>query len=162
MGVITGLMGSGKTTLLCHLFGMAPPDLYTSTGVAERSLRNHVFVDPQVPIELVNDIVRFRYKRFECVSAKQVNLLERGIITEDLLKCAEISSHFKKDIYEVKDAIKLFCHTFTLAPLEMDTAEREYLMMCLLPAIPDEELNDYIFHCIQRLHTESLTQIAIP
>ena len=110
----------------------------------KKVLPNHVFVDPQVPIELVNDIVRFSYKSFECVSAKQVNLLERGIITEDLLKCAEVSSHFKKDIYEVKDAIKLFCHTFTLAPLETDTAEREYLMMCLLPAIPDEELNDYI------------------
>ena len=110
----------------------------------KKVLPNHVFVDPQVPIELVNDIVRFSYKHFECVPAKQVNLLERGIITEDLLKCAEISSHFKKDIYEVKDAIKLFYHTFTLAPLETDTAEREYLMMCLLPAIPDEELNDYI------------------
>ena len=32
-------MGSGKTTLLHHLFGMAPPDLYTSTGVAEQSFR---------------------------------------------------------------------------------------------------------------------------
>ena len=39
VGVITGLMGSGKTTLLHYLFGMAPPCLYTSTGVAERSLR---------------------------------------------------------------------------------------------------------------------------
>ena len=39
MGVITGLMGSGKTTLLYHLFGEPPPDLYTSTGVAEQSFR---------------------------------------------------------------------------------------------------------------------------
>ena len=39
VGVITGLMGSGKTTLLCRLFDMAPPDLYTSTGVAEQSFR---------------------------------------------------------------------------------------------------------------------------
>ena len=37
VGVITGLMGSGKTTLLCHLFGMAPPDLYTSLVL----LRSH-------------------------------------------------------------------------------------------------------------------------
>ena len=46
MGVITGLMGSGKTTLLYHLFGEPPPDLYTSTGVAERSFRgllHHTF-----------------------------------------------------------------------------------------------------------------------
>ncbi|CAI7988520.1 Insulin-like growth factor 2 mRNA-binding protein 3-B [Geodia barretti] len=39
VGVITGLMGAGKTTLLFHLFGLAPPDLYTSTGVTERSFR---------------------------------------------------------------------------------------------------------------------------
>ena len=39
MVVITGLMGSGKTTLLYHLFGEPPPDLYTSTGVAEQSFR---------------------------------------------------------------------------------------------------------------------------
>ena len=39
VGVITGLMGSGKITLLYHLFGEPPPDLYTSTGVAEQSFR---------------------------------------------------------------------------------------------------------------------------
>ena len=39
VGVITGLMGSGKTTLLYHLFGEPPPDLYTSTGVAEQYFR---------------------------------------------------------------------------------------------------------------------------
>ena len=39
VGVITGLMGTGKTTLLYHLFGLPPPDLYTSTGVAEQSFR---------------------------------------------------------------------------------------------------------------------------
>ncbi|CAI8024874.1 Mitogen-activated protein kinase kinase kinase 19 [Geodia barretti] len=39
VGLITGLMGSGKTTLLHDLFGLAPPGLYTSTGVAEQSFR---------------------------------------------------------------------------------------------------------------------------
>ncbi|CAI8005020.1 Probable serine/threonine-protein kinase DDB_G0271682, partial [Geodia barretti] len=39
VGVITGLMGAGKTTLLSRLFGLAPPDFYTSTGVAEQSIR---------------------------------------------------------------------------------------------------------------------------
>ena len=37
--VIVGLVGSGKTTIICRLFGIEPPKLYTSTGVAERSLR---------------------------------------------------------------------------------------------------------------------------
>ena len=40
VGVITGLMESGKTTMLHHLFGMTPPDLYTSTGVVEQSFRS--------------------------------------------------------------------------------------------------------------------------
>ena len=40
VGVITGLMGSGKTWLLSRLFNQLPPYLYSSTGVAERSLRS--------------------------------------------------------------------------------------------------------------------------
>ena len=40
VAVITGLMGSGKTWLLSRLFNQLPPDLYTSTGVAERSLHS--------------------------------------------------------------------------------------------------------------------------
>ena len=40
VAVITGLMGSGKTWLLSRLFNQLPPDLYTSTGIAEQSLRS--------------------------------------------------------------------------------------------------------------------------
>ena len=40
MAVITGLMGSGKTWLLSRLFNQLPPELYTSTGVAEASIRS--------------------------------------------------------------------------------------------------------------------------
>ena len=39
VAIITGLMGSGKTWLLSRLFGQIPPHLYTSTGVAEQSMR---------------------------------------------------------------------------------------------------------------------------
>ena len=38
--VITGLMGSGKTWLLSRLFNQLPPELYTSTGVAEASIQS--------------------------------------------------------------------------------------------------------------------------
>ena len=40
VAVITGLMGSGKTWLLSRLFNQLPPELYTSTGVAEASIRS--------------------------------------------------------------------------------------------------------------------------
>ena len=39
VSVLTGLMGSGKTCLLSRIFNQSPPSVYTSTGVAEQSLR---------------------------------------------------------------------------------------------------------------------------
>ena len=39
MAVITGITGSGKTWLLNRLFYKLPPDLYSSTGITERSFR---------------------------------------------------------------------------------------------------------------------------
>ena len=115
-------------------------------------LPNHVFIKPQVPLDIVNSIVAFSYKKLQGVPAKLVSQLENGIITEELLGYDQISPHFKTGVYEVKDAIRLFCHTLTIAPLhhEEDAArpvpdsEREYLMMCLKPSIPDQELHHYI------------------
>ena len=39
VSVLTGLMGSGKTCLLSRILNQPPPSVYTSTGVAEQSLR---------------------------------------------------------------------------------------------------------------------------
>ena len=120
-------------------------------------LPNHVFVNPQVPLDIVNDIVRYRYKmnagELDTFPAKFVTQLNQGIVTEELLGYDKISSHFEKGFYGVQDAIKLFCHTFTLAPLQpdkpkamihVDSKQRQYLMMCLMPTIPDQGLNHYI------------------
>ena len=113
---------------------------------------NHVFIKPQVPLDIVNSIVAFSYKKLQGVPAKLVSQLENGIITEELLGYDQISPHFQTGVYEVQDAIRLFCHTLTIAPLhhEEDPAppvpdsEREYLMMCLKPSIPDQELHRHI------------------
>ena len=39
VAVVVGIAGSGKTWLISRLFRVKPPDRYTSTGVAEQSLR---------------------------------------------------------------------------------------------------------------------------
>ena len=121
-----------------------------------------VFVRPQVPLDFVNAIVRFSYRVSEGdiqgIPAKFVSSLQDAIITEEMLSHDELSSCFIPGLYEAQHAIKLFCHTFTIASLSHDrqqpkTSEKaslqptsgmpsngkEYLMMCLLPAIPDEE-----------------------
>ena len=117
-------------------------------------LPNHVFIKPQVPLDIVNSIVRFSYKPLRGVPAKVTALLRDGIITEELLSYDNISPQFKKGIYEVHDAIKLFTHTFTLAPLDLnapqkkavDRKKKKHLMMCLKPAKTDGELKHYIPH----------------
>ena len=117
-------------------------------------LPNHVFIDPKVPLDIINGIVRFSYQKLQCVPAKLMSLLEDGIITEELLSYDEISPHFENGFYEVQHAIKLLCYTFIIAPLQPDTTEtpavpvdekeKEYLMMCLKPAIPNDGLDMYI------------------
>ena len=115
-------------------------------------LPNHVFIKPQVPLDIVNSIVAFSYKKLQGVPAKLVSQLENGIITEELLGYDQISPHFQTGVYEVQDAIRLFCHTLTIAPLHhkedaarpVPDSEREYLMMCLKPSIPDQELHHQI------------------
>ena len=116
-------------------------------------LPNHVFVEPQVPLDIVRGIVSLSYKRLQGVLAN-VDLLDDGIVTEEILSYDDVSPHFKKGFYEVKDAIKLFCHTLTLAPLKFDTDREEaapvdekkqqYLMMCMKPAIPAHQLHHHI------------------
>ena len=116
-------------------------------------LPNHVFVEPQVPLDIVRGIVRLSYKQLQGVPAN-VDLLDDGIVTEEILSYDDVSPHFKKDFYEVKDAIKLFSHTLTLAPLEpdmdgeeaapVDEKKQQYLMMCMKPAIPVDELQQHI------------------
>ena len=116
-------------------------------------LPNHVFVEPQVPLDIVRGIVSLSYKQLEGCLAN-VDLLDDGIVTEEILGYDDVSPHFKKGFYEVKDAIKLFCHTLTLAPLEPDTdgeetapvdeKKQQYLMMCMKPAIPAHELHKHI------------------
>ena len=123
-------------------------------------LPNLIFVKPQVPLDCVNGIVRFSYKvgagKLKGFPAKFIPFLKDGIITEEMLQHKELSFLFIPGLYEPSHAIKLFCHTFNIAPLSHDmkqtnkeltvpsNREDEYLMMCLLPAIPDQEVHSKI------------------
>ena len=128
-------------------------------------LPNHVFIKPQIPLDVVNSIVRFSYQvsegELQGFPAKFVPMLKDGIITEEMLGLEELSSLFVPGVYEPRDAIKLLFHTFTIALLSREQQQPnngkkesrvplpseekpEYLMMCLLPAIPDQQLPQHI------------------
>ena len=124
------------------------------------NLPNLVFLDPQVPLDLVNAIVRFSYlaekNEIPCLTEKQQDMCRHGRITLDLLKHKELSSSFVDSVYQPEDAIKLFQKIYTIAPLSIvspnftsarsSTAEtdREYLMMCLLPDKEEDEIRKFL------------------
>ena len=55
ISVLTGLMGSGKTCLLSRIFNKPPPSVYTSTGIAEKSIRGCLLFTYKFGIILLND-----------------------------------------------------------------------------------------------------------
>ena len=126
-----------------------------------------VFVKPQVPLDFINAVVSFSYKvmtgEFRGFPAMYTTLLKDGIITEEMLCHASLSVCFINGLYEPRHALKLFRHTYTIAPLSTiallsnewqsnvkikqpaspeppSVKQKEYLMMCLPAPIPEKSL----------------------
>ena len=131
-------------------------------------LPNVVFTRPQLPLDVINSIVKFSYKvssgELKGIKPIVAKSLRDGIITEEIL-CHDLPLKcFIPNLYEPRHAIDLMCHNFTLAPLSHEPQskrgsgpavqpnpstpikreKREYLMMSLRPAIPDKDIPQYI------------------
>ena len=92
-------------------------------------LPNLVFLDPQVPLDFVNAIVRFSYKAqsgaIGPLTAQQIRFCSEGILTEELLQHECLSTSFIPNLYEPRHALNLFQHIFTIAPLSEDSTAAE-------------------------------------
>lgn len=118
-------------------------------------LPNVIFMKPQIPLDFVNAIVKFRYMvgagEVFGISVKMVKYLRDGIITKEILGHPLLSKCFIPHLYQPSDAIDLLCHTFSLAPFQRETVSclspsklPEYLMMALMPILPKEEMQKYL------------------
>ena len=139
----------------------------------QQVLPNLVFLSPQVPLDFVNAIVALSYKvksgALPAVLAKYERFCKEGIITEEMLcdKSLQLSHCFIPGIYEPQHAIQLFLHTYTIAQLSTEESlatmtqqppthssrpgqkrspmrKKEYLMMSLLAAIPEESIQELL------------------
>ena len=86
VAVVVGIAGSGKTWLISRLFREKPPDRYTSTGVAEQSLRG-----------LMQHIAN--RKSFERLSLEKIfkifaSLLQAGLPEADI---ASLAKNFREE-----------------------------------------------------------------
>ena len=124
-----------------------------------------VFTKPQVPIDFINAVVQFSYKVTSGIlkgyPANLASSLRDGIITEEILGHELLSKCFIPNLYEPHHAIEMLLHNFNIAPLSHEPQskegtiqpkipipskreKREYLMMSLVPAIPDKDLSKHI------------------
>ena len=120
-----------------------------------------VFTKPQVPVDFINAVVQFSYKVTSGIlkgyPANLASSLRDGIITEEIIGHELLSKCFIPDLYEPHHAIEMLLHNFNIAPLSREPQSkegtiqpkipipskrerREYLMMSLVPAIPDKNL----------------------
>ena len=163
-------------------------------------LPNLVFLNPQVPLNFVNAIVRFSYQAksgaIQHLTAQERRFCREAIITEELLQHKSLCTSFIPGLYEPHHAIDLFQHIYTITPLSVDKSKKtdsngqpstttanfsvqpsevrtafeaikeesaskvkslpatpqyvprpknvEYLMMCLLTAIPENEVVKFL------------------
>ena len=131
-----------------------------------------VFTNPQVPLDLYKEIVVFSYKAqsgdISGLPAKYSALLKKGMISEEMLHHKSLEKCFIHGIYEPEHAIELFRHLYTIAPLSEEESsansqqplpahpsevkqkpsrlgkEGEYLMMCLLAPLPEENIKEVL------------------
>ena len=112
-----------------------------------RVLPGLLFIDPQVPLDLVFEFVAFQFKLShgieKGVKASDVEHLMKGIVTVEMMGNKYFSKCFIPKLYGPEEAIKLFQSLFIAAPLGND----EYLMPFLLPVVPKTDLYKHIPIC---------------
>ena len=103
-----------------------------------------VFIDPQVPLNCVYELVAFQFK-MSCgaamgVAADDCQRLMKGMVTLKFMKSKHFTYCFIPELYEPRHALKLFQSLFIAAPL----GNGEYLMPFLLKFVAKTELHTYI------------------
>ena len=107
-------------------------------------LPDRVFIDPQMPLDGVNQIVSHSY-HIGCGAIKglpptESRLWKEGVVTSEMLKGEEFSSCFVSGLFEAKDAIKFFRSLYIAAPLN----ESEFIMPAMLQAVSRHDVKQYL------------------
>ena len=99
--------------------------------------RGLVFLDPKTLLDSVNSIICNSYmvnhENGPTLMLNESESLQKGVITEELMR--KMNDRFVTGIFDPHDAITVFKNMFIIARY----SESEYIMMCLLPRLSEEE-----------------------
>ena len=108
------------------------------------SLRNIVFCDPQVILNIISDLVQCKHELAggEVLGIAGVKnawcskFRDHGIVSTDFLYVNRFEKHFLDDAFNVEHFTALMCHLFIMVPLEGG----DYLMPALLDPLSPESI----------------------
>ena len=128
----------GLEAALIH-FNRLSMFLYMSSVLPDR-----VFVDPQKPLDGVNEIVAYSYEvglgKVSGLTAEYASFWKEGTITSEMLGEDRFSSCFVPGVFEAKDALALFKSLYIAAPL----SESEFMMPAMLPAVAESRIKELL------------------
>ena len=103
-----------------------------------------VFVDPQMPLESMNQIVRHSYRvgsgEVVVLKPREVQQWMEGVVSSEMLQGGQFSGCFVSGLFEPDHALKLFQRLYIVAPLN----EREFIMPAMLQAVAKEDIQQYL------------------
>ena len=103
-----------------------------------------VFVDPQMALDSVNQIVQYSYRvgggAIKGLAASECRLWKEGVVSSEMLKGEEFRGCFVKGLFEADDALKLFEKLYIVARLN----EREFIMPAMLQTVAEKDMEQYV------------------
>ena len=103
-----------------------------------------VFVDPQMALDSVNQIVQYSYRvgggAIKGLAASECRLWKEGVVSSEMLKGEEFRDCFVRGLFEADHALKLFEKLYIVARLN----EREFIMPAMLQTVAEKDMEQYV------------------
>ena len=103
-----------------------------------------VFVDPQMALDSVNQIVQYSYRVgggvIKGLAASEYRLWKEGVVSSEMLKGEEFRGCFVRGLFEADDALKLFEKLYIVARLN----KREFIMPAMLQTVAEKNMEQYV------------------
>ena len=107
-------------------------------------LPGRVFLDPQMPLDSVNEMVQYSYRvgcgKVPGLTRDEYDKWKEGVVTSEMLKGNRFSGCFESGVFEADDALKLFRSLYIAAPLK----ERELIMPAMLQTVSRQDMKRYL------------------
>ena len=103
-----------------------------------------VFVDPQMPLDSINQIVQYSFRvgggAIPGLVASECQLWKEGVVSSEMLKGEEFRGCFVRGLFEADNALKLFEKLYIVARLN----EREFIMPAMLQTVAEKDIKKYV------------------